>query len=242
MSDIFLYTGESNPADIKLRDPTTSGSTPGTITGTMAAAEAGTDTFAGSCDVFVQGSLAASETGADTFSSTGDVVVQGTLAVSESGSDTLAASGTVGSVAVTGDLAATETGSDTCAFSGTVTTAPQAEDGVVGGGGIIRKQKKSPANFGYPLDARRSERHVPKTAKKIIERLAEKQVEERIRSGFEEQLVAALDAAELAYREFYLELLQIEREKLIDEQIKALFELKRLQDEEEEVLAMLLLM
>ncbi len=113
---------------------------------------------------------------------------------------------------------------------------------IIGGGGYIRKQKKAPANFGYPLDARRSQRHVPKTAKKIIEELAEKQVEERTRSGFEEQLVAALDAAELAYREFYLELLQIEREKIIDAEIKALFELKRLQDEEEEVLAMLLLM
>jgi hypothetical protein len=126
------------------------------------------------------------------------------------------------------------------AFQADVCNQPQpVATTIVGGGGIIRKKKDS---FGYPLDARRSERHVPKTAKKIIQRLAEKQVEERIRSGFEEQLVAALDAAELAYREFYLELLQIEREKLIDEQIKALFELKRLQDEEEEALAVLLLM
>ena len=122
-------------------------------------------------------------------------------------------------------------------------TPPTPTPAVTGGGGYVRKEKKrTPANFGYPLDARRSERHVPKTAQEIIERLAEEQVEARVQSGFEKQLVEALDAAELAYRDFYLELLQVEREKIIDAQIKELFALKRMQDEDEEVLALLMLM
>lgn len=122
-------------------------------------------------------------------------------------------------------------------------TPPTPEQTIVGGGGYVRKEKKrTPANFGYPLDARRSDRHVPKTAQEIIERVAEEQVEDRVQSGFEKQLIDALESAELAYREFYLELLQIEREKIIDARISDLFALKRLQDEEEEVLTVLLMM
>lgn len=88
-------------------------------TGTMAATETGSDTFAGTGDVPRTGSMAATETGSDTFASSGDVVVQGSLAVSETGSDTFAATGTL-STGVSGSMAVTETGNDTASASGKV--------------------------------------------------------------------------------------------------------------------------
>jgi hypothetical protein len=111
------------------------------ITGTLAATEAGSDTFAATGSVEVAGTLAATEEGSDTFATSGTVAITGTLAATEEGSDTFAATGTVvdgasgtlaateegsdtfeasGSVAITGTLAATEEGSDTFAASGTV--------------------------------------------------------------------------------------------------------------------------
>lgn len=87
----------------------------GGSTGTLAATETGSDTFAATGTVLVQGPLAASETGSDTFAATGSVLVKGPLAASETGSDTFAANG---SVRVAGSLAASETGSDTFAASG----------------------------------------------------------------------------------------------------------------------------
>ena len=90
------------------------------VKGSLSATETGSDTFAATGDVFVQGSLAASETGADTFSATGSVTVQGALSATEAGSDTFAATGTVTAGGVTGTLAATETGSDTFSANGSV--------------------------------------------------------------------------------------------------------------------------
>jgi hypothetical protein len=87
-------------------------------TGTLAATEAGADTFAGTGAVLVSGTLAATEAGADTFAGTGAVLVSGTLAATETGADTFAGTGTV---LVSGTLAATETGADTFAATGTVT-------------------------------------------------------------------------------------------------------------------------
>lgn len=66
------------------------------------------------------GSLAATETVTDTFAATGDIVNQGSLAVSEIGSDTFAATGTVTEAARIGTLAVTETVKDTFSSSGKV--------------------------------------------------------------------------------------------------------------------------
>lgn len=111
-------------------------------TGTFAATETGSDTFAAAGDVHVKGSLAASETDADTFAATGSVAsaaITGALAATEAGQDTFAAAGNVhikgtlaatemgqdafaavGAVIVKGSLAASETGADTFASSGKV--------------------------------------------------------------------------------------------------------------------------
>lgn len=98
--------------------------------------------------------------------------------------------------------------------------------------------------FPYPLDALRSPRHVPKTASKIIKRIAKKQVDELVEqeqaAGFVQELETAFAKADLQYKAFYAEVLQIERERLIDEEIKRLFRLKHMQDEDEEVLAILM--
>jgi len=79
------------------------------------------------------GSLAAVEGGSDTFASTGKVAVNGALSVTESGADTFAASGTVGDSTVTGSMAAQESATkDTFAASG---AAAQAKKPGSGGGG-----------------------------------------------------------------------------------------------------------
>lgn len=85
-------------------------------TGTFAATETGSDTFAATGKVPRTGTFAATETGSDTFTSTGKVIVKGSLAVSETGSDTFAATGQLTS-GISGTMAATESGTD--AFVGT---------------------------------------------------------------------------------------------------------------------------
>jgi hypothetical protein len=76
----------------------------------------------------ISGSAAATESGSDTFAGSGTVLPYGALAVSEVGSDNFAATGTV-FTPVVGTLAATEIGSDTFASTGTVTTSGIAAGG-----------------------------------------------------------------------------------------------------------------
>jgi hypothetical protein len=90
------------------------------ITGTLAATETGSDSFASTGAVRVSGSLAATETGSDSFDSTGAVRVAGSLATTEVGADSFAGSG--GGI-VAGSLAATETGADSFASTGAVRVA-----------------------------------------------------------------------------------------------------------------------
>ena len=93
-----------------------------TISGTIAATEAGADVAAMSGAVSVSGTLAAVETGSDTAAFTGDADsgITGTLAATETGSDSAAMTGTV---AVSGTISAAETGADTAAFVGAVAIA-----------------------------------------------------------------------------------------------------------------------
>ncbi|MDX0572170.1 hypothetical protein GOD68_18240 [Sinorhizobium medicae] len=109
----------------------------GAVNGTLAAAESGSDTFAGSGRVALSGALVATETGIDGLSASGAVSVSGALSVSETLSDAAALSGSVliagvfsgqeagidslsafGNVPISGAFAAAENGSDTAAFSG----------------------------------------------------------------------------------------------------------------------------
>jgi hypothetical protein len=59
-------------------------------TGTLAATESGSDTFAGSVAIRVTASLAGVETGSDTFAANGAVKVSGSLSATETATDTFA--------------------------------------------------------------------------------------------------------------------------------------------------------
>ena len=135
------------------------------VVGSLAAQEAGADTFTATGAVAVAGTLVVQETGDDTFSASGTVFnsnigifdtgifdsgifdteeagageVTGTLAAQEAGADTFTASGTV---AVTGTLAAQETGDDTFAATETVAVtgslaAVEAGDDTFAGAGTV---------------------------------------------------------------------------------------------------------
>lgn len=86
------------------------------IAGTMAAAEAGSDSAAVSGAVAGSGSLAASETGSDVLAVSGALAIGGTLAVAESGADVF--DGISGFPAISGALGAVEAGADIAALSG----------------------------------------------------------------------------------------------------------------------------
>lgn len=60
----------------------------------------------------VTGTLAATESGSDTFAGTGTTGIGGDLAATETGSDTFAAVGELGEQPITGAMAAVETGAD----------------------------------------------------------------------------------------------------------------------------------
>lgn len=112
----------------------------GTITGSVAATETGSDTASLAGRVVISGTLAATETGADiaaiagqvpisgsapitettadTAAITGQVIISGAMAATESGSDTAAIYATQPSI--TGSLSATESGSDTATVTGKV--------------------------------------------------------------------------------------------------------------------------
>ena len=91
-----------------------------TVQGSLNTSEVGNDTFSSSGNVVVQGSLGSSETGIDAFSSTGSVVVQGSLSVTEAQSDTFAATGSVSTNTVTGSLSVSEVGNDSFQATGLV--------------------------------------------------------------------------------------------------------------------------
>lgn len=89
----------------------------GSITGTMAPQESGSDSASITGNVDVTGTLSAQEAGSDTAAVTGTVAVSGSMGPQESGTDTAAATGTV---AVSGTMSPQESGADTATASGTV--------------------------------------------------------------------------------------------------------------------------
>jgi hypothetical protein len=141
MVDVFLYTGEANPNDVKLRDPTTPASS--SVTGTLATtlgdltlAAAGTETFTATLATTL-GNLTLAAVGTETFTGslattlgdmtlagTGTETFPGTLATTL-GDVTLAADGTA-ILAATGTLATT---------LGDATLAAEGNAPVTGGGG-----------------------------------------------------------------------------------------------------------
>lgn len=109
---------------------------------------------------------------------------------------------------------------------------------------VVEEAIRPSGGFTYPLDTLRSPRHVSKTALKVIKRVAKKQVEELVEqeseAAFTQELMTALAKADLQYKSIYDEILQEERSKIIDAEIKRLIGIKRMQDEDEEVLAILM--
>jgi hypothetical protein len=92
------------------------GSGGGGASGSLAATETGSDTFAGVGVSLAQGSMIVSETATkDAFASSGVVFVSGSMATTEVAKDVFASSGSVLSA---GSLTTTEVGSDTAAMSG----------------------------------------------------------------------------------------------------------------------------
>lgn len=88
----------------------------GTITGSVAATETGSDTASLAGQVVISGTLAAAETGADTAAITGQVSISGSTPITETTADTAAITG---QVIISGAMAATESGSDTAAIYAT---------------------------------------------------------------------------------------------------------------------------
>ena len=107
--------------------------------------------------------------------------------------------------------------------------------------------RPSGGHFTYPYDDQHRYSHLSKTVKRIIHEVAKEQVEENLEEvgtqesqEFINQLITALAKADLKYQAFYAEILEAERQRLIDEEIKYLMGIKRMRDEEEEVLAVLM--
>lgn len=107
--------------------------------------------------------------------------------------------------------------------------------------------RPSGGHFTYPYDDQHRYSHLSKTVKRIIHEVAKEQVEENLEEvgtqesqEFINQLITALAKADLKYQAFYAEILEAERQRLIDEEIKYLMGIKRMMDEEEEVLAVLM--
>lgn len=94
---------------------------PAPITGSMAAAETGSDVAAGSGSVLASGALAVAETGDDVFAASGTVAdpepITGTLAATEVGSDSFAGSG---GVVITGAFATVEAANDNANMAGAI--------------------------------------------------------------------------------------------------------------------------
>lgn len=88
----------------------------GTITGSVAATETGSDTASLAGQVVISGTLAATETGADTAAIAGQVPISGSAPITETTADTAAITG---QVIISGAMAATESGSDTAAIYAT---------------------------------------------------------------------------------------------------------------------------
>jgi len=107
--------------------------------------------------------------------------------------------------------------------------------------------RPSGGHFTYPYDDQHRYSHLSKTVKRIIHEVAKEQVEENLEEvgtqesqAFVQQLITALAKVDLKYQAFYAEILEAERQRLIDEEIKLLMGIKRMRDEEEEVLAVLM--
>ena len=107
--------------------------------------------------------------------------------------------------------------------------------------------RPSGGHFTYAYDDLHRYSHISKSVKRIIQKVAKEQVEENLEEvgtqesqEFINQLITALAKADLKYQAFYAEILEAERQRLIDEEIKLLMGIKRMRDEEEEVLAVLM--
>lgn len=153
MPDVFLYPGEANPDDVKLRDPTTSSGTPA-ITGTgaltlvgPAVVGSGKETFRGTGAPALVGP-AVSGSGKETFRATGALALVGPT-IAGSGKETFRGTGaaTLVGPAVAG------TGTETFRGTGDL-TIPLVIDGV-GSVPVVAQPPTSAAHVSGPAMHRR---------------------------------------------------------------------------------------
>lgn len=90
------------------------------VSGALSAAESGADAAIIVGGNILAGYMAAQEAGSDTAAASGAVVVSGAMAASEAGADGFAASGIIGSSDIIGNVAALESGADSIVVSGVV--------------------------------------------------------------------------------------------------------------------------
>jgi hypothetical protein len=200
-------------------------SAPAGITGALGVTD-GADTLVASGVLTASGSLAQTD-GTDSLAASGTLTSAGTLALTD-GADTLVADGTVGASSITGDLNATD-GTDLLSASGSTGGATIE---LLGGGPGGPKRKGRPEKGSYwerllspPLQDRLEA--IEPEAAEVIEAVAQVAVVNP--AAQEAEMRRALEQAGIAYREAYVEIYT-----------ELLAEMRRQQDDEDEVLLLMM--
>lgn len=203
------------------------------ISGTLAATETGADTAAIAGQVSISGSTPITETTADTAAITGQVIISGAMAATESGSDTAAIY--AARPPITGSLTATESGSDT-AYITNITAIPSLPDtGGGGGGGSWRTKWKHKKELRDLIDKALS--LPPEELEEVVEKelqpepIAKLLVRGKISSNLEEVKEEVVEDFRSVLKELEQKLQTLSRSR---EETSWQETLKRIEEEEEE--------
>lgn len=203
------------------------------ISGTLAATETGADTAAIAGQVSISGSTPITETTADTAAITGQVIISGAMAATESGSDTAAIY--AARPPITGSLTATESGSDT-AYITNITAIPSLPDtGGGGGGGSWRTKWKHKKELRDLIDKALS--LPPEELEEVVEKelqpepIAKLLVRGKISSNLEEVKEEVVEDFRSVLKELEQKLQALSRSR---EETSWQETLKRIEEEEEE--------
>lgn len=204
------------------------------ISGTLAATETGADTAAIAGQVSISGSTPITETTADTAAITGQVIISGAMAATESGSDTAAIY--AARPPITGSLTATESGSDT-AYITNITAIPSLPDtGGGGGGGSWRTKWKHKKELRDLIDKALS--LPPEELEEVVEKelqpepIAKLLVRGKISSNLEEVKEEVVEDFRSVLKELEQKLQTLSKSR---EEVSWQETLKQIEEEEEEV-------
>lgn len=203
------------------------------ISGTLAATETGADTAAIAGQVSISGSTPITETTADTAAITGQVIISGAMAATESGSDTAAIY--AARPPITGSLTATESGSDT-AYITNITAIPSLPDtGGGGGGGSWRTKWKHKKELRDLIDKALS--LPPEELEEVVEKelqpepIAKLLVRGKISSNLEEVKEEVVEDFRSVLKELEQKLQTLSKSR---EEVSWQETLKQIEEEEEE--------